>query len=244
MHASLDWLGVGPLQAFSLIDAFLDRLGPEGTLLMPSYTWRGSMAHPPSGGILDIRYSPTVDGFIPEVFRRMPGTFRSLHYWVPICGKGRLVRELLNDQEHIIDPYGPGSTFANCLDYEVKLVGLGTSLNTSSLAHLVDYVLESEYPIKVFSECLVEGEIIDYEGRKIKSSSYFVRPEVIKSYATSRVFELSDVLQESLRRRNEGKAIRFSYPFRTYFEEALRIGRLSLSQGKLPPWLEKLKAYE
>lgn len=236
VHASMDWLRGGIKEALELIEALTLRLGPTGTLLMPSYTWRGGIGRPNPGSVFDVRHAPSQVGLLSEVFRRSTGTYRSEQYWVPVCGRGRFVHQLLEGQAEIVHPFEPGSTFARLLEYNTKVVGLGVSLNTSSLAHLPDYELEDEYPFKVFSDAPITGDVINHEGRLIKTETYIVKPEVMAHYKPGNLFGLSPLLQRDLRRDDVGQVIRFSYPLSTYYSEAMRLGRDALSKALLPPW--------
>jgi aminoglycoside 3-N-acetyltransferase len=237
VHASMDWLKGGVIEAVSLIEALLQRLGPGGTLSMPSYTWRGAVGRPPEKSVLDVRRSPSQVGLLSEVFRRQSATYRSEHYWVPVCGQGRLTDELLKGQSKIEHPFAPPSTFAKLLEHEAKIVGLGVSLNTSSLAHLPDYELEDELPFRVFTDTPIEGQVINHEGQLINTLTFIVKPEVMQAYKPACLFELSPKLSQSLRRVDDDSVIRFSYPLKVYCEEAVRLGREALANHVLPPWL-------
>jgi aminoglycoside N3'-acetyltransferase len=235
VHSSMNWIGGGVREAVALIEALLEAIGAEGTLAMPSYS---APIRPPEGSVLDLRKTPCRVGLLPEIFRRWPGVTRSASYWVPVCALGPRATEFTADQAAILNPFGPGSTFRRLSHAGARLVGLGVSLNTSSLAHLPDYDLSSISPIAVFSADPIEGEIVDFDGRHMKLRTTVVRPEVMSSYRPSSLFEHSAWLRSQLVSRQWGKALVFSYPARIYHEEGVAIGRRFLAAGRLPPWLE------
>jgi len=238
VHSSMDWLSGGVREAIAWIEALLGRIGERGTLLMPSYIWRGRAGRPSQGTVFDVRRSPSHVGLMSEVFRRMPETFRSEHYWVPVCGRGLQARDLLADQLRVVHPFGRGSTFARLLETsKAKLVGLGVSLNTSSLSHLPDYELDRLLPMSVFSDEPITGTVRTYDDVLRPASSYVVRPELIERYKPSRLFEASPRLRAALRTSNDGKTFRFAYPVRVHFEEAVRVAEIALSEKRAPEWL-------
>jgi aminoglycoside 3-N-acetyltransferase len=238
VHSSMDWLSGGVREALEWIEALLLRIGVRGTLFMPSYIWRGAVGRPPEGTIFDVRSSPSSVGLMSEVFRRMPETLRSEHYWVPVCGQGRHARDLLAGQVDVIHPFGEGSTFSSLLDVpNAKLVGLGVSLNTSSLSHLADYELDHLYPRSVFSDEPIKGAVRTFDGSLCRAASYVVRPEVIDLYKPSRLFDVSPRLKAALRTANDDRTIRFAYPVRVHFEEGVRIAKAAFTDRRTPEWL-------
>lgn len=237
LHAGTDRVGGGVSEADELIQALLGRLGSAGTLLVPTYPWRGN---PPEGAVMDVRQTPSAAGVLSETFRHLPGTYRSEHYWIPIAGRGRQALELLAGQATVLHPCGPGSALRRLLDAGTKLVGIGVSLNTSSFTLLADYDLEAAYPRRVFSETPIRGQLIDHAGQPIETATFVFDPAMEHAYVAtcrpSRLFQLSPALHRSLCLCNEGNLIRFSYPVQLFHEEALRLGRASLAQNTLPPW--------
>jgi hypothetical protein len=179
-------------------------------------------------------------GLLPEIFRRWPGVSRSASYWVPVCALGALAHELTAGQEDIINPFAPGSTFRRLSEISARLVGLGVSLNTSSLSHLPDYDLAAECPIPIFSMDPIEGEIIDSEGRHHHTRTIIVRQELMAGYKPSALFEHSPSLCAKLVRIKRGEANFFSYPIDLFHSEGIMVGRKFLSSGRLPPWLPEL----
>ena len=76
VHSSMKkigWIQGGPE---ALVQAFLEVLGPEGTLAVPTHTlsFPGRGAEP-----FDAMSTPTVLGLFPEIVRRYPGALRSGH---------------------------------------------------------------------------------------------------------------------------------------------------------------------
>src|SRR5471032_820782 len=56
------------------LDILIRILGPDGTLVLPSFPGEGSMAqYAASRPVFDVRATPARIGVLPEVFRTMPG---------------------------------------------------------------------------------------------------------------------------------------------------------------------------
>jgi aminoglycoside 3-N-acetyltransferase len=238
VHSSMDWIGGGVSEAVALIEALLEAIGAKGTLVMPSYTWRGSHpGRPPEGEVVDLRKSPCAVGLLPEVFRRWPGVLRSASYWVPVCALGPQASWLTDNQAVVVNPFAPGSTFHRLSETGARLTGLGVSLNTSSVSHLPDYDLASICHLKIFTEQPIDGEVTDCDGRHIKTRTTIVRPEVMARYRPSALFEHCPALRAQLVSVQREKALFFSYPIDLYHREGVSIGRQFLGAGRLPPWL-------
>jgi aminoglycoside 3-N-acetyltransferase len=145
----------------SLIQALMDVLGDEGTLMMPTQTidnsdpaqWEEPFAPPEWWQTIRDEmpaYDPAITrttgmGVIPELFRTMPGVIRSQHATWSLAAAGRHAAYLTADHrlEFGLDERSPiGKLYE--LDGHVFLLGVGHSRNTS--IHLAEY--RANYPGK------------------------------------------------------------------------------------------------
>ena len=241
-HSSFNRLRYLNLSAEQILKIIINTLGENGTLVLPCYawekTWQGYREYFHDRPIFDIRHTPANIGYIPETFRKMPGVKRSLNYWWSICAFGKLAEEVIKDQARIVYYYGEGSSFDTLRKNKVKILGLGVSLNTTSLSPMVDYILGKDHPQKIFTKYPQKGNIIDYEGKRIETNSYWLLPEAVRLMKPSKVIEYSTKLQKALYRKDEGTTIQFTYEFNIYFEEAHRLALEAIKTGKKLPWLE------
>lgn len=153
VHSSLSALGWVAGGAVSVIEALMDALGPQGTLVMPAQS--GQMSDParwreppvPESWIDVIRaelpaYDPKTTptpgmGAIAETFRSFPGTARSLHPNCSFTANGPLAEALLAD--HRPDsPLGEFSPLARLYDADAHILMLGADFENCTMLHLAE----------------------------------------------------------------------------------------------------------
>ncbi len=246
LHTSFKRMAYLSLSGEEFIKILIERLGEQGTLVLPSFAWNLDKSERPWKGyqdyfdsrpIFDVRHTPANIGWIPELFRGMPGVHRSTNYWWPICARGALAAELTAHQERIVHPYGPGSSFDLLRLHEVKLLGLGVSLNTTSLAPVADYGLGARHTQRVFTDEPQKGVIIDDGGTSLETYSFWLQPQVVRLIKPGVLIEESIELRGSMRRADEDSNINFSYPYSVYHREALRLGNVACAAARAVPWL-------
>jgi aminoglycoside 3-N-acetyltransferase len=115
--------GLRPLQLVQLLQEFL---GEEGTLLMPTFPFRGRQRdYADQHDTFDVRKTPSQAGLVTEVFRRMPGVVRSLHPTHPIAGWGKHAVDLLATH-HLGTAFGKNSPMYKLGERGGLVIGLGT----------------------------------------------------------------------------------------------------------------------
>ncbi len=154
VHSSLSALGWTPGAAVTVIQALLEALGPQGTLVLPTHStdytdptgwqnpavpeawWPLIYEHMPA---YDPRLAPTRGiGRIPEQFRTWPGALRSDHPHFSFTALGPQARFITAN--HSLDfGLGENSPLARIYDLGgwVLLLGAGYDSNTSF--HLAEY---------------------------------------------------------------------------------------------------------
>ncbi|HCL30318.1 MAG TPA: hypothetical protein DIC52_18040 [Candidatus Latescibacteria bacterium] len=90
VHSSLSSIGHVEGGAPTVLQAFLDVLGPAGTLMVPTFT-HSSCAY------FDPLLSPSLNGAITEAARSLPGAVRSLHPTHAVTAIGPDAEELVED---------------------------------------------------------------------------------------------------------------------------------------------------
>ncbi len=156
-------------------EALLERKGEEGTLMMPTQSWKNL---DPETGVhweeprewwqtirdnwpaYDKAITPTnTMGAVAEMFRKWPGAMRSDHPARSVAALGRYA-EYLTRNHDLSNIFGEGSPVGKLyeLDGYVLLMGVGYDKNTS--IHLAD--VRAEYPGKHYvtehSAMMVNGK--------------------------------------------------------------------------------------
>src|SRR5437868_2462833 len=89
VHSAMSRIGFVQGGAGAVVDAFLDALGPEGTLAVPTFPFNGSMlAYVKSDPDFDVDETPSKMGAITEHVRLRPGALRSLEPTHPVAALG------------------------------------------------------------------------------------------------------------------------------------------------------------
>ena len=160
VHSSLRSLGNFPNKAQVLLEALLEVLGREGTLLVPALSYKTVTRERP---IFDLAKTPSCVGGFSEFFRNAAGVIRSVHPTHSVCAYGQQAKPLID--AHIGDdtPVGAHSPFQLLRELNGYLLFIGCGLKPNTSMHGVEelsrppYLFgpETEYELK-----LSKGEIL------------------------------------------------------------------------------------
>ncbi len=161
VHTSLSSLGFVCGGAQIVIEALLECVGEDGTIMMPTQSWKnldpetGVHWEEPKEWWQTIRDNwPAYDkditptntmGAVAEMFRKWPGALRSDHPARSVAAYGKYAKYLTKDHD-LSDIFGEHSPIGKLyeLDGYALLMGVGYDKNTS--LHLAD--VRAEYPGK------------------------------------------------------------------------------------------------
>jgi len=144
LHSSLSSMGRVEGGADAVIDAFLDVLGPEGTLMVPTFSL--------CEGPWDPAIVPSTTGRITETLRLRPESVRSLHPSHSVAAIGRDARALTDGhmQAEANGIRSPIDTLAQAGGY-VFLLGVdhtaNTTVHTGEAYACAPYVTLPSYPV-------------------------------------------------------------------------------------------------
>lgn len=177
VHTSLSSLGYVCGGAQPVIEALLECVGEEGTIMMPTQSWKNL---DPSAGVhweepqewwqtirenwpaYDKDITPTnTMGVVAEMFRKWPGTLRSDHpaRSVAACGAKAAYLTEHHDLSNIFGADSPIDKLYQ-LDGYVLLIGVGYDKNTS--IHLAD--VRAKYPGK---HLVQESSAMKINGKRV-----------------------------------------------------------------------------
>ena len=180
VHTSLKKMGYVCGGAQTVIEALIDVVGKEGTIMMPTQSWKNL---DPEEGVhqdadqnewqkirdnwpaYDKHITPTnTMGAVAEMFRQWPGSIRSDHPARSVAAYGKHA-EYLTEKHDLSNIFGDGSPIGKLyeLDGYVLLLGVGYDKNTS--LHLAD--ARAEYPGKHMS---TESSAVMIDGKRVWKS--------------------------------------------------------------------------
>jgi aminoglycoside 3-N-acetyltransferase len=146
-----------------LFDALDEVLGPNGTLVLPTFTYSFTKGEP-----FDPATTPSTVGLLTEAFRTRPGVRRSRDPIFSMAARGRLADRFAEAATD--DCFGPGSAFALLAQHDAWLAALGCSFRPT-FVHYVEQLAGVDYRyFKTFSG------VLHYAGAETPASvRYFVR---------------------------------------------------------------------
>ena len=180
VHSSFDaFHGFVDLPPLALIKVLQESVGPTGTLVMPTLPFGGStVEYAQTNPTFDVRRTPSRMGLLTELFRRMPGAVRSLHPTHSAAAWGAKAADLTADHHLAGTPCGKPSPYEKFLEYDGRMLMLGTGILSMTFYHTVDEILEDELPYTAFTKetyCLssrdVSGGLVETRTRLYEPAS-------------------------------------------------------------------------
>jgi aminoglycoside 3-N-acetyltransferase len=137
VHSSLRALGGVEGGADAVADTFLDLVGPEGLLVVPTHTWDTVNDRQP---VWHETYTPSHTGILTNVVRKRPGAIRSLHPTHSVAALGNRAAEFCAGHENDGSPCSPTSPYGRLLDWGGKIVLLGVDLTRCTYFHCLEEI--------------------------------------------------------------------------------------------------------
>lgn len=151
VHASFKACKEEGLQPRQVIDMLCTRLGTEGTLMMPtfSYNYTGIWKVQP----YDAKTTPGVEnGILSEIFRIMPGVLRSRNPTYSVAAWGKHARKLTEGSCDAAG-LGHGSSYENACQLGAWILLLNVGNNRNSMLHYAEAASEIPYNDIPFRQC-------------------------------------------------------------------------------------------
>jgi len=128
VHSSLSAFGYVEGGPATVIDALLEVLGPEGTLMMPTFN-HGRFE------LFDIRSTPSVNGAVTEALRTHPLARRSMHPTHPYAAIGPLADWLVAGHLEA-GTFGDRSPLGKLAIVGGSVLLLGVGMNSNTAGHI------------------------------------------------------------------------------------------------------------
>ena len=197
LHTSMDKIsrrvpGITPIR---LIELLRELLGPEGTLLTPTFPFLGLQYHYiQEVQVFDVRRTPSLVGLFTELFRRSEGVVRSRHPTHPIAAWGKHSRELVAEH-HLGTAFGEKSPLFKMQALNGLGAGLGvTPKNCFTLYHMAEELHPKSHSMHYGDESF-EMTIVDGE-EKILYKITPLRPDRVRRYGRAeRILKREGILR-------------------------------------------------
>ena len=182
-HNSLSSMGYVEGGARTVVDAFLEAVGPKGTVAVHTCHfggWHWHYARSKPNPAFDVRHSPSMMGRITEVFRRQDGATRCLDSSNPMCAIGQHAAYLAEGSVRCFTPCGRGTAWGKLGEIGAHYMFLGTGWNTCTLMHGCEEYAYAPYALMDEPSRL---EVVDDEGRPHTHVQKVHTPNVPRDYA-------------------------------------------------------------
>lgn len=158
VHSSLSRFGYVEGGVDTVIDALLNAVGTDGTLMMSAITTSAKFVTEciqasSEGRVADVQpFDPdkmkTWAGTIPENFRKRSGVIRSLHPTHSVTAYGELAEEMCSDHENAPGPCGKDTPYMRLGEIERGFILLlGTNHQSNTAIHGIEEIANLEYTL-------------------------------------------------------------------------------------------------
>jgi aminoglycoside N3'-acetyltransferase len=136
VHSSLRSFGYVDGGARAVIEALMETVSADGTLMLPSFNHNAPFDEG-GPGYYDPRETPTSNGAIPDLFWRLPGVLRSLDPTHPVAAWGKDAERYLRDHHRTLTmgPESPLGLLAGEGGYGLLL---GVDFHANTFHHVVE----------------------------------------------------------------------------------------------------------
>lgn len=132
VHSALRKLGAVDGGADTVIDALLDTIGAQGTLALPTHSWKVVNGEQP---IFHQLLTPSNVGVLSNVFRQRPEVIRGLHPTHSVAACGPRAAELLLGHERDETPCSASSPYGRLRNWGGKILIIGAGLECCTFFH-------------------------------------------------------------------------------------------------------------
>jgi len=137
VHSSLSALGYVEGGPEAVVEALLEAIGPEGTLMVPTFNHMAREAFDGSDDIFDLRTTRSISGTVTEVVRLRTDAHRSMHPTHPYAAIGPRAQWLTS--EHLeLKTFDGRSPLGKLIAGGGKIVLLGVGMNRNTAAHIAE----------------------------------------------------------------------------------------------------------
>lgn len=181
IHSSLKSLGYVDGGPKAVIQGLLDAVGPEGTLLLPTYYMPGGSILGTcqlEGYVFDPRIHGTNMGALPEAFLQFSGVHRSIHPTHSVSAIGKHANYLTEAHHLAPSVFGIGSPWQRFHELNGKVLGIGISMGPVTFYHLLEDTMGEDFPVKVWMDEIYRIPCKGWNGEDYSVPVRPYRPEI------------------------------------------------------------------
>jgi aminoglycoside 3-N-acetyltransferase len=238
-HSSLSKIGNIKGGPKTVLAALLEKIGDEGNLVMPAYSYIDSMENTAQENdyIFDPLNSPSIVGIITEEFRKWPNVKRSIHPTHSVCAYGKHADYITEGHLNSETNFGANTPFHRIRELKGKIVGIGINIGPVTIYHSIEDFYPEQFkgvylpkpePIKV----LVNGiEIIKF---------IFIHNPIFHANRIDKNKLIENSMIDHLKKRgilhesSFGSGIIWWMDIQELFEEQLALKKNGISIYKIP----------
>lgn len=128
-----------------------ERIGSEGTLLFPAFTFDSLMKTYLDGSPeFSSNESTTTMGALSQIALNDRARSRSVHPTHSVIGFGKDLDYFLGSHQNDPTPFGPSSPFRRLSDQHGKILTIGVGLNSTTSFHVAEDRLGDNFPIRIY----------------------------------------------------------------------------------------------
>jgi len=149
-HSSLKSIGYVVGGARTVIEAILEVISPDGTLMIPTYSSNSMLKTCLNKDYcFDPRETDTVLGKIPSTFLKMPNIHRSIHPTHSVAAIGKYAQYLTEAHHFALSTFGYNSPWERLMKLDGKMMGIGVTLWPVPIYHVLEDMMSDKFPLPV-----------------------------------------------------------------------------------------------
>jgi aminoglycoside 3-N-acetyltransferase len=167
VHASFKPLNGFQGTPLEIVACFLEAIGRNGNLLMPSMPYASStFDYLGRKEIFDVKKTPSKMGLLAELFRRKQGVLRSLNPAHPVLACGKDAAWIVEGHEHCMHSCGRNSPFDKFKALGGKTLFYDVPFTTYTFIHHIEDLVKEKLPFPLYGPEAMPATVIDYNGKE------------------------------------------------------------------------------
>lgn len=182
LHSSLKSIGYVEGGAKTVIEAILEVVSLSGTLIVPTYSGKGTMyaTCQAKDYIFNPRFSGTGLGSIPATFLKLHNEYRSIHPTHSVSAIGKNAKYITEAHHLAPSTFGADSPWDRLMKLDGKVMGLGVTVWPVPLCHVLEDREVDNFPLPVRMKKTYLLKCKDWDGNLVEVPVTPLDPEYAK----------------------------------------------------------------